>query len=52
MSAQKTSSQKSYRSEADRKNDALFLTPLLLMALVIVGGLLIWAMLGPPPPLI
>jgi len=49
MSTQKRSSQRPYRRETDRKNDALFLTPLLLMALVIVGGILIYAMLGPPP---
>jgi len=35
--------------EIDRQNDAKFLTPLLLMALVFVGGLLIYLMLGPPP---
>jgi hypothetical protein len=35
--------------ELDRENDKRFLTPLLLMALVIVGGILIYLMLGPPP---
>lgn len=35
--------------EIDRKNDARFLTPLLLMALILVGGILIYLMLGPPP---
>ena len=35
--------------ETDRKNDNRLLTPLLLMALVIVGGILIFALLGPPP---
>ena len=35
--------------ELDRENDKQFLTPLLLMALVIVGGILIYLMLGPPP---
>ncbi len=37
------------RREIDRKNDNRLLTPLLLMALVIVGGILIFAILGPPP---
>ena len=37
------------RDEIDRKNDAKFLTPLLLMALIFVGGILIYMMLGPPP---
>jgi hypothetical protein len=37
------------RHETDRKNDNRLLTPLLLMALVIAGGILIFAMLGPPP---
>ncbi len=35
--------------ETDRKNDNRLLTPLLLMALVIAGGILIFSMLGPPP---
>jgi hypothetical protein len=35
--------------EIDRKNDAKFLTPLLLMGLILVGGILIYLMLGPPP---
>jgi hypothetical protein len=43
--ADKTPSQR----ETDRKNDNRLLTPLLLMALVIAGGILIFAMLGPPP---
>jgi hypothetical protein len=37
------------RREIDRQNDNRFLTPLLLMALVMVGGILIYLMLGPPP---
>jgi hypothetical protein len=35
--------------EIDRKNDAKFLTPLLLLGLILVGGILIYLMLGPPP---
>jgi hypothetical protein len=35
--------------EIDRNNDKRFLTPLLLMGLIIVGGILIFLMLGPPP---
>ena len=35
--------------ETDRKNDNRLLTPLLLMALVIGGGILIFLTLGPPP---
>jgi len=34
--------------EIDGNNDKRFLTPLLLMALVIVGGILIYLLLGPP----
>ena len=30
----------------DRKNDIRFLTPLLLMALVVVGGMLLYAYAG------
>lgn len=39
----------SNQRETDRKNDNRLLTPLLLMALVIAGGILIFAILGPPP---
>ena len=35
--------------EIDRNNDMRFLTPLLLMALVIAGGILLLMILGPPP---
>jgi hypothetical protein len=35
--------------ETDRRNDARFLTPLLLMGVVIAGGILIYTMLGLPP---
>ena len=35
--------------ESDRRNDNRLLTPLLLMALIIVGGVLLFAALGPPP---
>ena len=35
--------------EIDRNNDMRFLTPLLLMALVIAGGILLFMILGPPP---
>ncbi len=32
--------------DIDRKNDTRFLTPLLLMALVLAGGILIYAFTG------
>jgi hypothetical protein len=35
--------------ETDRKNDNRLLTPLLLMALVIAAGILMYLVLGPPP---
>jgi len=35
--------------EINRKNDTRLLTPLLLMGLIIVGGILIYLMIGPPP---
>jgi UPF0716 family protein affecting phage T7 exclusion len=34
------------RSERDRDNDIGFLTPLLLMALIVVGGMLLLALTG------
>jgi hypothetical protein len=34
------------RSDLDRRNDRLLLTPLLLMALILVGGILIYAYAG------
>ncbi|MFZ3360555.1 MAG: hypothetical protein WCA56_08930 [Xanthobacteraceae bacterium] len=34
--------------DIDRKNDTRLLTPLLLMAVVIAGGVLLYAILGPP----
>jgi hypothetical protein len=34
------------RSELDRRNDRLLLTPLLLMALILVGGILIYVYTG------
>jgi hypothetical protein len=37
------------RRGTDHSNDRRLLTPLLLMALVIAGGILIYLMLGPPP---
>jgi len=37
------------QSDIDRNNDKRFLTPLLLMALVIAAGVLLYLVLGPPP---
>jgi hypothetical protein len=34
------------RNDADRKNDTRFVTPLLLMALVIVAGILAYTLAG------
>jgi len=34
------------QQDRDRKNDMRFLTPLLLMALLLVGGILIYAYTG------
>jgi hypothetical protein len=38
----------SYRNEIDRKNDTRLVTPLLLMALVIVAGILAFSLSGHP----
>ncbi len=34
------------RSDLDRRNDTRLLTPLLLMALILVGGILLYAYVG------
>jgi hypothetical protein len=35
---------------SDRKNDNRLLTPLLVMALIIVGGFMFYALIGQAPP--
>lgn len=42
-----TRNEKPSQRETDRNNDNRLLTPLLLMALV--GGIVIFTLLGPPP---
>jgi hypothetical protein len=37
-------------SDSDRKNDNRLLTPLLAMALIIVGGFMFYAFTGHAPP--
>ena len=39
-------SEQTSQQEIDRRNDARLLTPLLLMALVIAGGILFYALSG------